>query len=118
RGAASEIIVHRKTGFLVRDVDEMVRFIPRVDEIDRNATREYIERNFSSRAMAEKYVKIYKLVIANAKGTTKRPFPELAQQKSLLTTDPAPAILRKALPAQLPQVPSVQRVTMEVESRH
>ncbi len=118
RGAASEIIVHRKTGFLVHDVDEMVRFIPRVDEINRDATREYIERNFSSRAMAEKYVKIYKLVIANAKGTTKRPFPELAQQKSLLTTDPTPAILRKALPAQVPQVPSIQMATVEVESRH
>ena len=116
RGAASEIIVHRKTGFLVRDVDEMVRFIPRIDEIDRNATREYIERNFSSRVMAEKYVKIYKLVIANAKGTTKRPFPAIALQKSLQPTDSTPAILGKALPAQVPQVPSVQMATAEVES--
>ena len=118
RGAASEIIVHRKTGFLVRGVAEMVRFIPRVDEIDRTATREYIERNFSSRAMAEKYVKIYKRVIANAKGTTKRPFPELALQKSLFPSDSTPAILRKALSAQVPSVPSVQMATTEVESRH
>jgi glycosyltransferase involved in cell wall biosynthesis len=116
RGAASEIIVHRKTGFLVRDVDEMVRFIPRIDEIDRNATREYIERNFSSRVMAEKYVKIYKLVIANAKGTTKRPFSAIALQKSLPPTAATPAILRKALPAQVPLVPTVQMATEEVES--
>src|SRR5213075_1295384 len=59
RGAASELIVHRKTGFLVHDVHEMVRFIPRIDEIDRDATRAYVERNFSARVMAEKYVKIY-----------------------------------------------------------
>ncbi len=117
RGAASEIIIHRKTGFLVHDVDEMVRFIPHVDEIDRNATREYVERNFSSRAMAEKYVKIYKRVIANTKGTTKRSFPEVTQQKSLLPTDSTSAMLRKALPAQVPQVPSAPMATVEVESK-
>src|SRR5205807_9181027 len=58
RGAASELIVHRKTGFLVHDVHEMVRFIPRIDEIDRDATRAYVERNFSARVMAEKYAEI------------------------------------------------------------
>ena len=51
RGAAPEIVVHRKTGFLVHDVAEMVRFIPRIDEIDRNVTRMHVERNFSARAM-------------------------------------------------------------------
>ncbi len=116
RGAASEIIVHRKTGFLVHDVDEMVRFIPRIDEIDRNVTREYIERTFSARVMAEKYVKIYKQVIANAKGTAKHPFPGIGVQKSLPPIDITPAILKKALPAQVPQGPSVQRATVEVES--
>src|SRR5579863_1960309 len=59
RGAAPEIVVHRKTGFLVRDVDEMVHFISRIDEIDRETTRQYAEKHFSSRVMAEKYMKIY-----------------------------------------------------------
>ncbi len=67
RGAAPEIIVHRKTGFLVHDVDEMVRFIPRVDEIDHSVTRMHVEHNFSARVMAEKYVKVYKNVIAATK---------------------------------------------------
>ncbi len=64
RGAAPEIIVHRKTGFLVHDVDEMVKFIACIDEIDRAATRKHVERNFSVRVMAEKYEKIYRKVIA------------------------------------------------------
>src|SRR3989454_2587479 len=51
RGAASEIVVHRKTGFLVQNVNEMVRFIPRIDEIDREVVRQYVERNFSVRVM-------------------------------------------------------------------
>src|SRR5207237_5611538 len=62
RGAAPEIVIHRKTGFLVQNVNEMVRFIPRIDEIDRNVTRMHVEHNFSSRVMCEKYVKIYKNV--------------------------------------------------------
>jgi glycosyltransferase involved in cell wall biosynthesis len=66
RGAAPEIIVHRKTGFLVHDVDDMVRFIPRIDEISRETTRQHVQQNFSARAMAEKYVKIYqKIIMAN-----------------------------------------------------
>src|SRR5207248_8999204 len=68
RGAAPEIVVHRKTGFLVHDVAEMVRFIPRIDEIDRNVTRMHVERNYSSRVMSEKYVKDYKNVITFVKG--------------------------------------------------
>ena len=63
RGAAPEIITHRENGFLVSDVDEMVRFIPRIDEIDRNVARMHVEQNFSGRAMAEKYEEIYEKVI-------------------------------------------------------
>jgi glycosyltransferase involved in cell wall biosynthesis len=70
RGAAPELIAHRKTGFLVRDVEEMVCFIPRIGEIDRRATREYVERNFSVRVMAKKYEKVYNKVITAARGDT------------------------------------------------
>lgn len=52
-----------KTGFLVRDVAEMVRAIPRIDEIDRSAVRQHVEEHFSARVMTEKYVDIYRKVI-------------------------------------------------------
>jgi len=115
RGAAPEIVVHRKTGYLVHDVAEMVRFIPRIDEIDREKTREYAEQHFSARVMAEKYIKIYKRVIAEAKGETKRPFPEIALQKPLFASEltPIPAILKEALPAQAARFPLAK---VEVES--
>ena len=116
RGAAPEIIVHRKTGFLVHDVDEMVRFIPRIEEIDREATRAYIERNFSSYAMAEKYVKIYKQIIAESKTPSKHLIPEITLPKPMLRqSDAASAVLRKALPAQLGQIANAG---MEAESMH
>jgi glycosyltransferase involved in cell wall biosynthesis len=99
RGAAPEIVVHRKTGFLVHDVDEMVKFIPRIDEIDREEARKHVNRNFSVRVMAEKYVKIYKKVIAMSKQTSKLSFTEVTSKKliagagnvtALKTTVPAP----------------------------
>src|SRR5437764_1500502 len=99
RGAAPEIVVHRKTGFLVHDVEEMVRFIQRFDEIDRNVTRKHVERNFSSLVTCEKYVKIYKNVIKLAKGSPAVPLSSVHTKKTLETS-----IIRRALPAQLPQV--------------
>src|SRR5713226_5854833 len=99
RGAAPEIIVHRKTGFLVHNVEEMVRFVPRIGEIDRGLTRQYVERNFSVCVMAEKYMKIYKRVIAAAKGETVRNFPTRTLDETLLT--PRSSVIKKVVPAQV-----------------
>jgi glycosyltransferase involved in cell wall biosynthesis len=63
RGAAPEIVVNGETGFLVRDLDEMVKFIPRIEEIDRNYLHTYVEQHFSARIMAEKYTEVYEQVI-------------------------------------------------------
>ena len=59
RGAAPELINDREVGFLVHNVDEMVRSIPRLADLDRAACRRHVELHFSARAMAETYVKIY-----------------------------------------------------------
>jgi glycosyltransferase involved in cell wall biosynthesis len=67
RGAASEIVVDGETGFLVNTVDEMVSAIPYIDVIDRDTVRKHVERNFSSRVMAERYTEIYKKVIGMQK---------------------------------------------------
>lgn len=109
RGAAPEIVIHRKTGFLVHDVAEMVRFIPRIDEIDRGVTRMHGERNFSSRVMAEKYVKTYKKVIKLAKELPALAFPDMHVNKTL-----DPVIIKRALPA---AVPESARVPIESEPR-
>lgn len=63
RGAASEIVAHQKNGFLVDNVDEMVHFIPRIDEIEREVTRKYIKSNFSSDRMAKSYLEVYRTII-------------------------------------------------------
>ena len=103
RGAAPEIIVHRKTGFLVHDVDEMVRFIPRVEEIDREAMRMYVERNFSARVMAEKYVKIYDQVIKQAKVLPVHPCLDASLSQAQRNFEIMPTIVRKVSPVQVAQ---------------
>lgn len=63
RGAAPELIVNGETGFLVNTLEEMVQCIPRIDEIDRGATRKHVEQNFSARTMTNKYIKIYEKLL-------------------------------------------------------
>jgi glycosyltransferase involved in cell wall biosynthesis len=118
RGAASEIVFHRKTGFLVQNVDEMVRFIPRIAEIDREATRKHVERNFSVRVMTEKYVKIYHQVIKTAKGAQPRPFSEVMLSKPMTAGEAVPALppmIKKVVPAQVAQA---ARAAAEVKTVH
>ncbi len=63
RGSAPEIVVHGETGFLVHNAAEMAQYVPRIDQIDREALRRYVEEHFSAQVMAENYVKIYEQVI-------------------------------------------------------
>lgn len=101
RGAAPEIIVHRRTGFLVHDVAEMARFIPRIDEIDREVTHQHIDRNFSARVMAEKYMKMYHKVIDTSKAAALHSTQVHGVKPKLLL--PMPTNIKIALPAQIAQ---------------
>ncbi len=90
-GAAPEILVHGKTGFLVRNLDEMVQLIPRIDEIDRDVTRRHVEENFSNRVMAENYVKIYQKVI-DMKCRYTTPIPFQVKPSDSLNNSDAPLV--------------------------
>jgi glycosyltransferase involved in cell wall biosynthesis len=81
RGAAPEIVEHGTTGFLVRNVDEMVQSIPRIDEIDREKTRLHVERNFSAQVMAQKYAQVYEKVVAMNKEASGHPKNEATRHR-------------------------------------
>lgn len=66
RGAASEIVAHRKSGFLIQGVNEMAQCISRIDELDRTTVRAHVEHNFTAQAMAKKYTAVYKKVITSS----------------------------------------------------
>jgi len=66
RGAAPELVVDGETGFLVHDVDGMVRAILRVDRIDPRRCRRHVEENFSAQRMTAGYLALYERILEEA----------------------------------------------------
>ncbi len=58
-GAAPEIIVDGKSGFLVDDINQMVEKIKVIQSIDRSECRKRVEELFSIEKMVDGYSKIY-----------------------------------------------------------
>ena len=58
-GSCREVIEDGQTGFLVNNVDEAVRALKRLGEIDRNACRQRVQECFSIETMVEAYERVY-----------------------------------------------------------
>jgi glycosyltransferase involved in cell wall biosynthesis len=63
RGAAPEIIVDGKTGFLVDSIGEMNKAIDMIGDISRSDCREHVKENFSIDLMVANYEKAFKKVL-------------------------------------------------------
>ncbi|MBN2407776.1 MAG: glycosyltransferase family 4 protein [Elusimicrobia bacterium] len=59
RGAAPEVIIDGKTGFLVDDEDGMVEALRKIDTIDPAACRKHVEDSFDIKNMGDKYISLY-----------------------------------------------------------
>lgn len=57
RGSVPEVVIDKKTGFIVNTVEEMAEAIQTTDAINRNDCRIHIEKNFSSKQMITRYEK-------------------------------------------------------------
>lgn len=64
RGSMPELIDHGTTGLLVGSADEAVAALGQVEAIDRSACRHAIETRFSIESMADKYLALYRRVLA------------------------------------------------------
>ncbi len=60
RGAASEIIEHKVSGYIVEDEEKMKKAIGMVDEIDRKKCRQRAEEAFGLEKMTDSYMDLYK----------------------------------------------------------
>ena len=67
RGAAPEIVLNGKTGFIVNDEKEMIEAIKKIDLIDRRECRKHVEKYFTVEKMADGYEKVYQEMIINKK---------------------------------------------------
>lgn len=65
RGAVSELINHKKTGFIVNPsegVNGLRRALNKIDMISPRTCRQHVEKNFSVNIMVENYEKIYNII--------------------------------------------------------
>jgi len=62
-GSVPEVVVHGETGFICRDLGEMIAAVARVPELSRQACRRHVERHFSAAAMAARYERVYRLLL-------------------------------------------------------
>lgn len=62
-GPTREIIKNGKTGFIVKDTNEMAHAISKVDKLSRSGTHDYALSNFSDTTMTNNYLKAYGQVI-------------------------------------------------------
>jgi glycosyltransferase involved in cell wall biosynthesis len=58
-GSCGEVIKDRETGFLVDNVNEAVRAVGRISEIDRSVCRSRVRQYFSIETMVEGYERVY-----------------------------------------------------------
>lgn len=60
RGALPEIVRDGHEGFLAASIDELVRAVARLPQIDRHACRRRVEEHFSIRVIADQYEALYR----------------------------------------------------------
>jgi glycosyltransferase involved in cell wall biosynthesis len=61
-GSCREVIKDGQTGFLVNNVNEAVRALERLSEIDRSACRLRVQQCFSVETMVEAYERVYSTI--------------------------------------------------------
>jgi glycosyltransferase involved in cell wall biosynthesis len=59
KGSAPEVIRDGKTGFLVKNLNEMTKRIKEIEKIDRRECRKWVEENFTIEKMVENYEKVF-----------------------------------------------------------
>jgi glycosyltransferase involved in cell wall biosynthesis len=63
RGAMNELIIHKKTGFLVDTIDQAVDVIPDIGRLNRRECRNWSIEQFSQEKMVSEYIKVYEKVL-------------------------------------------------------
>ena len=63
RGSAREIIKDGETGFVVKNVEEMIKAIKRIGEIKREGCRRWVEEKFTIERMVNDYEKVFYQII-------------------------------------------------------
>jgi len=63
-GSVPEVLRSGVTGYIVNDMNDAIRAVPRVASLSRDACRREFEKRFTSSRMAKNYIRIYEEVLA------------------------------------------------------
>lgn len=63
QGSVPELVVHGRTGFIARDLEEMIESVLNIDKIDRRETRSHALKNFNAARMVTSYEAIYQQIL-------------------------------------------------------
>jgi glycosyltransferase involved in cell wall biosynthesis len=66
KGSAHEVVQDKKTGFVIKNISQMIKAVEKIDNIKREDCRTWVEKNFSVEKMVEGYEKVYYQIL-NAK---------------------------------------------------
>lgn len=66
-GSVPEVVENGITGYTVKDVDEMVEAVRRIDEIDAVMCREHVQNKFSVSKCVDGYEQVYAKVVENCR---------------------------------------------------
>jgi len=61
-GSCREVIADGQTGYLVKDVEEAVEAVGKIDKISRKKCRQHVEENFTIDCMVRGYEKVYEQI--------------------------------------------------------
>ena len=64
RGSVPEVIKDGQTGFVVETYEEFLAAVKKVDQISPEACRQHVEENFSVQRMTDRYLEVYRTIIA------------------------------------------------------
>ncbi|PIQ86400.1 MAG: hypothetical protein COV74_04900 [Candidatus Omnitrophica bacterium CG11_big_fil_rev_8_21_14_0_20_45_26] len=63
KGSVPEIVIHKKTGFVLRSMNAMVQAVKSIGCIDPSDCRKHVSENFSIASMAGKYAALYESIL-------------------------------------------------------
>jgi glycosyltransferase involved in cell wall biosynthesis len=63
KGAMPELVLDRKTGFLVQGIDEAIEAVNNIQSIDRKYCREWAASKFTREKMIEGYLEVYEKIL-------------------------------------------------------
>ena len=63
KGSIPEIIVNKKTGYVVKTTAEMIKAVKKIGEISRKDCRFHVEKNFNLKRMVDAYEDLYYKIV-------------------------------------------------------